>query len=170
MLAKEKPECSVFGEEHAGYRAGHWPRSPQVLRYQGSGCVHLYLLNANKGLKVTLGIICIQKFQSNQSKPAFLLNFRKSSSSKNMVWTECKGLRGAWSQDVAPGLAWLVSIHGKSLSWFRLPCGSFNLVWDGKSTTSPCIMKIRPCSLSGSAARAISPPLKLLPAPSLDKT
>lgn len=57
--------------------------------------VHLYSLDANKGLKVTLGIVCVQKFQSDRSKPAFWLNFRKSSSCKNMVWTECKGLRGA---------------------------------------------------------------------------
>lgn len=91
ILAIEKSDPSVYSEEHAGVAAELATRirarkCPDAKAAFGCICIcseHMKMFV--NGFKAILGIVCVQKFQSNQSKTIFLLHLRKSSSYKNMV-------------------------------------------------------------------------------------
>lgn len=162
-VSQGKPACPAYGEEP---QVQSWPpaEGPRVLRCQGSDCAHLALLHANTGLKVTLGLDDVQKFQSNRSKPAFLLNLRKSSRCENMVWTECKGVRGAWGQGWLRGWRGQCPSTAGAFLGAGLPVGLPAPSETGRAPGQPGLRNIEPSSPSGPAAR------NLPAAPSPDKT
>lgn len=119
ILAEDESDPSVYRGGHAGVATGLATKI-RACNFSDTKAAFGYIFIYSKhikmfvsGFKVTVDIVWVQNFQSNQSKPMLLLHLRESSSYKNKVWNESKGLREAWTQRTSPGL---VSIHPQVLS------------------------------------------------------